>query len=176
MLTKREVSKASPDLKEMRRLYNASFPDDERIAFRRLLKELSPERKMYAYYEGEELVGLSYLFFHEDLVYLSYICIEESLRDKGYGSEVLQIILEDLKDHRIALDIEEVKEGTENEEERKRRKAFYLRNGFVSSGVFYRIYHVDYEILCAHGEVKKEDWHALIRKHWGSFADTAVYY
>ena len=172
-LKREEITGQKKDLKEMRRLYDASFLDDERIPFSRLLRELSDERRMFAYYDGEELIGLSYLFYHEDLVYLSYICVEEKLRDHGYGSMILQDIKEMCFNRRIALDIEEVK--GENIEEKKKRKEFYLRNGFSSSGIFYHIYHVDYEILKWNGDVKKEEWHALIRRHWGRFAESAVY-
>ncbi len=128
---------------------------------------------MYAYYEGEELIGLSYLFYHADLVYLSYICVEERLRDHGYGSKILEDIKEMYADKRIVLDIEEVQ--GERIEEKKKRKDFYLKNGFGSSGIFYHIYHVDYEILKWNGEVKQEEWHALIRRHWGRFAENAVF-
>ena len=69
----------------------------------------------------------------------------------------------------------EIKPETEGWQMRQRRKQFYLRNGFVESGVFYHIFNVDYELLCCNGPVSQNDWHSLIRKHWGRFADTAVY-
>jgi hypothetical protein len=46
---------------------------------------------------------------------------------------------------------------------------------FVSAGVFYRFYGVDYELLSCHGTVKKEDFQRLVRKHWGPAANNAVY-
>lgn len=163
------------DLHEIRRLYDASFPDDERIPFQRLLKSMDEKRIMDAYYEDDRLVGLSFLFLFNDLVYLSYICVEEDLRDRGYGTAILKHIQNAYAAYRIVLDIEEVSEKYDNYEERQKRRDFYIRNGFTSAKVYYHIYNVDYELLQYNGTVTKEDWHALILKHWGPFAKSAIY-
>lgn len=169
-----QIDKNYKDIKEIRRLYNSSFPDDERIPFKRLINNLDTDRVMYAYYD-DQLIGMSFLFLYNDLAYLSYICVEEDLRDKGYGSKILNKVKDDFKDYRIVLDIEEVVKNSENYEERKRRKDFYLKNGFESANIFYHIYHVDYEILHHGKDVNRDDWHSIIKKHWGKFADTATY-
>lgn len=169
-----QIDKNYKDIKEIRRLYNSSFPDDERIPFKRLINNLDTDRVMYAYYD-DQLIGMSFLFLYNDLAYLSYICVEEDLRDKGYGSKILNKVKDDFKDYRIVLDIEEVVKNSENYEERKRRKDFYLKNGFESANIFYHIYHVDYEILHYGKDVNRDDWHSIIKKHWGKFADTATY-
>lgn len=169
-----QIDKNYKDIKEIRRLYNSSFPDDERIPFKRLINNLDTDRVMYAYYD-DQLIGMSFLFLYNDLAYLSYICVEENLRDKGYGSKILNKVKDDFKDYRIVLDIEEVVKNSENYEERKRRKDFYLKNGFESANIFYHIYHVDYEILHYGKDVNRDDWHSIIKKHWGKIADTATY-
>ena len=175
MINKLNVNKSIKDLKEIRRLYDVSFPDDERIPFQRLLNSMDKERILDAYYEDEQLIGLSFVFLSNDLVYLSYICVEEDVRDRGYGAMILQSIQSEYSDYRIVLDIEEVSEHFDNYEERRKRRDFYIRNGFTSANVYYHIYNVDYELLQYNGTVTKEDWHALIRKHWGPFADSAIY-
>lgn len=169
-----QIDKNYKDIKEIRRLYNSSFPNDERIPFKRLINNLDTDRVMYAYYD-DQLIGMSFLFLYNDLAYLSYICVEEDLRDKGYGSKILNKVKDDFKDYRIVLDIEEVVKNSENYEERKRRKDFYLKNGFESANIFYHIYHVDYEILHYGKDVNRDDWHSIIKKHWGKFADTITY-
>ena len=157
-------------------LYERSFPDDERIPFQHLLNTLNDERIMAAVFHEEELVGMYFLFLHRKLVYLSYICVREEDQDKGYGTAILEKIRKDYEGWRIVVDIEEVREEDENYAQEISRRHFYTKNGFVSTGVFYHIYGVDYELLSFGGNVKQEEWHELISKHWGSrFADTAVY-
>ena len=130
---------------------------------------------MYEVLCNEELVGMYYLFLNEDLVYLSYICVREEDKGKSYGTKILQHIHEDYSDYRFVVDIEEVKENDDNYEEERRRRAFYLKNGYESTGVFYRIFGVDYELLSYNGKVSKEDWHALILNNWGRVAGRARY-
>ena len=163
------------EIREIERLYNASFPDDERIPFERLLATCSADRVMHVYYDGDALVGMTFLFFNDDLIYLSYIAVEETLRDRGYGSQILDLIRENYPEYRIVLDIEEVKPESDNYQERKRRKDFYLRNRYSETGIYYYIYGVDYELLACNGTASRKEWHELIRKHWGKFADTAIY-
>ena len=169
-----QIYKDHPDLNLIEELYDISFPEDERIPFHILKRTLSDERLMYAIYE-DTLIGMFFLFIDEDLVYLSYLCVDERRRGKGYGSAILKHITKMYEDKRIVLDIEEVKTDSENYNERKKRKDFYLHNGYQSTGIFYHIYDVDYELLSRGGTVTKEQWHHLIRKHWGPRADTAIY-
>ena len=164
-----------PDIETIRSLYDRSFPDDERIPFDRLLAQLNKERVLLVFLDEEELLGMAYLFYHRDLVYLGYLCILEEKRDQGYGSFILQKILKDHEEKRIVADIEEVKEDASDYPIRQKRKDFYLRNGFHSSAVFYRFYGVDYELVSAHGDISQQDWQGLIRRHWGRIAETAVY-
>lgn len=174
MLKTERVDRKYRDLKKIRKLYNGSFPDDERIPFDFLINTLSSERIMYAVYDDDRLIGMYFLFLDEDLIYLSYICVEEKERGKGYGSAILNHISENRDGKRIVLDIEEVK-NDEHHKETKKRKDFYLHNGYKETGVFYFIYGVDYELLSYGGNVSKDEWHSLILKHWGERADTAVY-
>ena len=169
------VTTVCKDIKELRRLYDASFPDDERIPFDRVLSSLSQDRVMKAYYDENDLVGLTVVFLCDDLAYLSYICVEENIRHKGYGSQIIEYIKEEYKDYRIVLDIEEIIKDSDNYIERVKRKEFYLNNGFKESGVFYYFYHVNYELLVWNGEIFKEDWQKIIEKHWGKIAKKAIY-
>jgi len=163
------------DLKEIERLYNNSFPKNERIDFERLLRMLDDDRRMYVYLEDEKIISMAYFFIFEDIAYLGYICVEEELRNKGYGTVILNKIKEEYQGYRIGIDIEEVKQNSTNIEERVRRRDFYIRNGFVSTDIFYNFFFVDYEILSCGGLIRKEEWQDLVRKHWGRVAMTAKY-
>ncbi|MCR4856326.1 MAG: GNAT family N-acetyltransferase [Erysipelotrichaceae bacterium] len=174
-LTCKQVYRRSDDIEEIKKLYDRSFPDNERIPFAWLLQALGDEQRMFAAYDGEELVGMYFLYLFKDLVYLSYICVREDRRSRGYGSLLLKKICFDLKGKKIVIDIEECRQEDEDYLVELRRRNFYLRNGFEPTGIFYHIYDVDYELLCFGGPVRKEEWHRLISHHWGKRADTAIY-
>ena len=163
------------DIDRIKKLYDSSFPRNERIPFKMLLMRMKDNNPMFAYYEDEYLIGMSFCFMNDDIVYLSYLCVDEKYRNRGYGTKILKTLQEELSSFRIAIDIEEVKEDCDNYEERKKRKDFYLKNGFVSADFHYHIYHVDYEILCYGGMITKEDWKKVTRKSFGPFADTAKF-
>ncbi len=175
MITAQIIRRTDPDFREIRRLYNSSFPDDERMPFRMVISHKDSRRKAYAFRDDGVLVGLAYLFTHENLSYLGYLAVEEHLRSQGYGTKLIRKIHELYPDSRIVIDIEEVKEDAEDYELRRRRKDFYLRCGFQETGVFYNIWHVDYELLSLNGIVTREDYDALIKEQWGVFALKAVY-
>ena len=170
-----EINSKSADIRKIRKLYNTSFPDDERIPFSHLLRTVGSERIMHAYYDNSVLTGLTVVFLMDDIVYLSYICISEEMRNRGYGTEILQAVKNEYPGCRMVVDIEELKRESSNYEERLRRREFYLRNGFVSCSVFYHFYYVDYELLSCNGTVSQQEWAALVRKHWGRYAETAIY-
>lgn len=169
------IDKNYKDLKEIERLYNDSFPKNERIDFGRLIRMIGDDRAMYAYLEDGKIIGMAYFFIFGDIAYLGYICVEEELRNRGYGTAILDKIKEEYRGYRIGIDIEEVKENSDNFEERQRRKDFYSRNGFVSTGIFYNFFFVDYEILSCGGLISKTEWQQLVEKHWGNVAKTARY-
>ena len=58
-------------------------------------------------------------------------------------------------------------ENCDNYEERKKRKEFYLKNGFREAGYSTREYGVEYEMLYLGGNVSYEEFLALIRKYFG---------
>ena len=77
----------------------------------------------------------------DDSFYLMYFAIDKKLRNNNYGSKVLQDFNE--KYSTIFLSIEKPKD-----ELSKRRKGFYLRNGFYETKNYCTEAGVDYEILC----------------------------
>ena len=77
-------------------------------------------RELRVWLEGEERIGLTYLYHYRDLSYLSYLCVEEDHQDEGYGSAILQEILREYPQQRIIVDIEKIDERAENMKERKR--------------------------------------------------------
>ena len=175
MFKTKTITNKTKNIDEVKKLYNDSFPSDERIPWNRLLGSFSEERIMKAYYEEDRFIGLTCVFLHDNLVYLSYLAVIPELRNQGYGSKLLRQLQQEYPESPFVIDIEEARKDAVNYDERVRRRDFYIRNGYESTGIFYHFFHVDYELLSFNGPVTKDMFHSLIRKHWGMIAETAVY-
>lgn len=160
--------------KEMERLYNSNFPDDERVPFFILIKQLENGNTMTAYYDNDIFVGLTYLYHHK-VTYFAYLVIEEKLRGKGYATQIINQIQE-TNPNKIVLDIEVLDENADNALQRKKRRDLYLKLGFVSTSVFYNYYNVTYELLSCHGICTAKEYSDLIITHWGTHARKAKFF
>ena len=155
------------------KLYEQSFPASEQIPWPVLSSKRSDRLPMIVFYDGSRFVGFTFTFLYRDMAYLEYLTVDETLRGKGYGSRILRMLREILAERRIIADIERLDEDADNIAERKRRRDFYLRQGFVPSGVFYHIYGVDYELLLSHGSLAPEEFGSLLLADWGPYAKDA---
>lgn len=61
---------------------------------------------------------------------------------------------------RLILDFEMLDETAANCEQRKKRRAFYLRNGFQETGWFISYNNIDFEIVSADGHLDLEKYKA----------------
>ena len=153
-------------LNEIKSLYDEAFPKEEQIPFWILRKAgRTSIADLMQVYDDDILVGFIHLVYFEDVVYLYYFAIEPDERGQGYGSRILQALRRRFSARRIILNIEVVDENCDNYEERKKRKEFYLKNGFQEAGYSTREYGVEYEMLYLGGKVSYEEFLALISFH-----------
>ena len=69
---------------------------------------------------------------------------------------------------RIVLNIEKLDEQERNFEQRIKRKAFYEKNGFSSSGYFVKEPGEKLEMLIFGGSISKEEIEAMYKNFFGS--------
>ena len=117
-------------------LYDKAFPEQEK-------KPLQVMEQLAADLIDEE----------QNRALLDYYAIAPEKRNGGYGSKGLEVLLERFKNYKYIFEIETQDEKAENAEERKRRKAFYLRNGLKETGLFVNVYDTDFELLTPDGEL-----------------------
>ena len=125
---------------KIKQLYETAFPKDEQIPWddlMRLVGEMSLD--FTAYYEGEEFIGFTIVYPRKSFNWFWYFAVREELRGKGYGQQILTQLIERYKGQPFVLDMESTTQVCDNLEQRKRRQAFYLRNGFRDTHV-YRTY------------------------------------
>ena len=115
-------------------LYDKAFPEQEKKPLQ-VMEQLAADGKMemLALVDEDEFAGLAI--------------------NGGYGSKGLEVLLERFKNYKYIFEIETQNEKAENAEERKRRKAFYLRNGLKETGLFVNVYDTDFELLTPDGEL-----------------------
>ena len=137
MLRTVEINSRSADDVELRRLYETAFPEQEQIPYDELIHLLDLMDIDYtAYYEGEMLVGLTMVLRLPQYNWGWYFAVREELRGKGYGQTILTSVLDKYRDRKpFVIDIESpLQPDSPNPEQRKRRHAFYLRNGLKDTG------------------------------------------
>ncbi len=143
-------------LRLLRKLYRASFPRNERMPFRKLVKGAGAEMTEFtAYFLDGVLIGFTYTVRDGSLAYLFYFAVERRFRSRGLGSQILKQ-LKARYNVPLLLDIEATGSGGSDKALRLRRKAFYLRNGFSEAGFGASYRGVEYETLCCGGRAEKE--------------------
>lgn len=154
----------------MKRIYLEAFPRAERKPFL-MMKKMAKKGKMemLVLLDAGKTVGLAITVRYQDIVLLDYFAIASSCRGKTYGSEALKRLKERYKEQRFILEIELPDEHALNQNERIRRKKFYLRNGMSETGVKAWVFQVPMEVLAAGKSVTYEEYHELYEHTIGIF-------
>ena len=136
VLIEKEVRMFSDEIKCVWKLYDASFPEEERNPHGRL-RAIGRGKcgEWTAYYDGDAFVGFALNIVVERHVYVLYFAVEPAYRSKGYGSAILAAIRRRYPDKEMALCIEEPVETAANYEQRLKRQQFYEANGLHVSDI-----------------------------------------
>ena len=142
------ITKKSRDYKAVRRIFLTAFPSCERPPHAFLYLRSKKQGNDYlAVYDGDTLVGMSYVISSDILSYVFFLAIDESHRGKGFGTATLDALKSRYADKKIILAIEEMDERADNYPERLRRLKFYENNGFKMSGYKLREVTMVYDLL-----------------------------
>lgn len=158
------------DMKEIKRLYLSAFPREERAPF--FVIRRRAERKaavMLAARDGGEFVGFCYIVTHKKLAYLLYFAVDKSKRGMGYGTAILERLIEIYRGSKLFLAREQLDENAENYTERVNRHRFYLHSGFADLPGHIKELNVVYDIMGIGGAVSAAEYDALITPWAGSF-------
>ena len=149
---------------DVRRLYETAFPKEEQIPWAdlmRLMKTMSLDFSVY--YEGGNLVGLTIVYPRPKFNWFWYFAVPEELRGQGIGQRILLQLVEKYSGQSMILDMESPEQVCENSEQRNRRHAFYLRNGFRDTGVGKSFKGIDYAIMMnGEGTFTQNDYDLII--------------
>ena len=156
-ITKR-IGAKSRDLGKIEKLYIDAFPENERFSFSKMIKNENGHYETFGFYKDEAFCGFAILLNSGDISHILYIATLPELRGNGLGAKALAALSRIKKEFRIIVDIERELPDCEENELRRRRKNFYLRNGYEETEIRYRWQDESYEILSQGGYVSREDF------------------
>ena len=153
------VKKVKLGHSDVKRIYFESFPKSERMPFP-LMVAMSKlwNTDFLSFYEEDTLCGFIYLAHNRKIVFVMFFAVDAALRSKGFGSAILQEIQKKYPTKKIIISIEPCDETAPDIEIRKKRKAFYLRNGYKETGYMIKLAGVVQEIIIANGEFNKSQF------------------
>ena len=135
-------------------LFEHAFPEEERPPFKFLIK--LDKNQFFGIEDNGEFIGLISYVEYQNLLYIFFLAIKKKYRHKGYGSQVLQDMLNKYSGKRVFLLAEDPHVPNDNQEERDSRIRFYNHNGLKVTGVKIVEYEIPYIILSSGGEVNKQ--------------------
>jgi len=140
------------------KLFFEAFPKTQSLPFWLVkLRMRNGKAGFHALYEQDNWIGFIYAKEYKDIVFIKFFAISEAQRSHGYGSKVLNALKQTYTEQRIVLNIEALDESTENYQQRVKRKAFYEKNGFVSTGFMVTEPAERQEMLIRGGNISKEE-------------------
>ena len=162
-LTRVDVHNDKDLAKKVKELYRLAFPKEERVAWPLLW--YNTKRKdiaLTAYLDEELFCGFTVSVTMDGLCYILFLAVAESQRGKGYGSQILQNLQESYE--ALGLNVEVLDPTASNYLQRKRRFAFYEKNGFYDTG--YHVWEVGgkFRVLSTRKDLPMEQVKQVFRK------------
>lgn len=153
------------DMDKFEKLNTEAFPKQERVPVKNFLKMREEGLiDLAAVYEGDAFIGFFAVMADRPTAYLCYFAVEKSMRSRGYGGRILDLLREIYSDCQVVLDLELVDETAPNNEQRMTRRSFYLRNGFYPTGYGMAYFGMEFELLCGSPEFDMDDFMRVIDK------------
>ena len=148
---------------EINNLAKEAFPPEEYLAPIELVRMSKANNFDFLLLtDDEQFVGFMVVQTHKNLAYLFFLAIDSSRRSKGYGSYAIKALKEAYPEKKQVVDFEMLDEKADNYEQRKKRRNFYLRNGYKETGLFLSYLGVDYEVFCMEDDFDVEEFKELM--------------
>lgn len=141
-----------------------AFPPEEYLAPKELVRMSQEDHYDFlALMEGTTFVGFIVTKTFENMVYLFFLAIDPTHRSGGYGSQAIQILKGLYPGKQQVVDFEMLDNEAPNNDQRTRRRNFYLRNGYQETGLFLSYLGVDYEVFCMDDDFQVNTFKELMK-------------
>ncbi len=166
------------DRKYFEQINEEAFPLSERMGFDEIFDFASnTNTDVLGIYDEDKPVGFAVLLKNAECGYVYFLAINQRMRSKGYGGAAIQKMMNEYPELQLVLDFEIIDENAENNEQRLRRKNFYLRNGFHETGNYTMLRDERFEVVCNGGELNKtalKDLLSILHQHRSEFPDILI--
>ncbi|GAF39972.1 hypothetical protein FC83_GL002987 [Agrilactobacillus composti DSM 18527 = JCM 14202] len=170
MLQAIDVSTKMADYESLKQLYLRAFPREERFPLFFLIRQTKKAGiRFQAWYDGPTFVGLTYIITYQGMTYLLFLAVNDQIRSKGYGSQILKAIAKIYRGNTITLLMEEVVTSAPNYQQRLKRQEFYFKNGFRDSRHTTVEYGVKYQMLVLGSDFTAKQYRDLFIYFVGPF-------
>lgn len=154
-----DIKKVKLSSRDIKRIYFDAFPKNERMPFfMMVLMSKLWNTQFLSFYDGDIPCGFIYFAVNRKMIFIMFLAVDESLRTKGYGSAILKEIKNRYPDKKIMVSIEPCDDSAPDIEVRKRRKAFYRKNGYGETGYMIKLSGVVQEIMITNGDFDKKEF------------------
>ena len=150
-------------IKHIQELYMEAFPANERKPFELMLEKCAEGSMEMLVIETENgtFLGMAIFVIHNSMVLLDYFAIKEQERGQGIGSCALKILQTYYPEKRFFLEIEDIEVLSDNQEERIRRRDFYLKNDMTIMPFKVDLFGVVMEVLAYRTKILPEEYMSL---------------
>lgn len=144
------------DRQKVKSIYMAAFPKEERMPFG-MMTAMSClwNTEFLAFYDEDALCGMVYLANIGRQTFIMFLAVDETLRNKGYGGQILDEIQERHPKNKIIVSIEPCDDIQDSTNIRVRRKNFYMRKGYDDTGYYMKLGGAKQEVLVKNGQFSK---------------------
>ena len=157
---------------KLHKIYLKDFPESERMPYYMIKKYYKNKKiKILALKdERRNIVAYSMITEHNGYILLLYLAVLKDKRKNGYGSLLLNMLKEKLKNkNMIIIEIESLDSSLKlNEEEkiiRQKRRSFYIKNEYLSTNIDVLLYDCKMEILYTNLLNKTKDSNYIINEY-----------
>ena len=149
-LTAKPVHLFCTEFNKITHLLKSAFPKKEQTPmFLLLLGALRKNTHFTAFYYEDKFAGLLYTIENDRYYFILYLAVNQDIRSKGIGGEILDYAYAQAGDRNIVLNVEPLDSTADNHEQRERRIAFYARHGICETGYGFAMDGVPYSVLAS---------------------------
>lgn len=135
---------------EAMKIYEESFLPEERKLFTMLTNRRDKKKaELYVIIEEQtdRIVGIAFFFVYKKDVLFDYFALLPEFRNKGYGTEVIELIKKIYEGKRIFGEVEVPDDKSDTYKNQQRRMEFYTRCGLKRTGIIVDMNGIELEIM-----------------------------
>lgn len=157
---------------KLKKIYQEAFPITEQVPIDDLLNHKLGDIKTFVFTYKNSFVGFCSTITYKNIVYLLYFAMSSKYRNRGFGSQALELIKKQYENKVILADIENESYNSQNNLQRIKRKKFYFRSGFLDTNITYIQNDVEFIILSYGGNITEQE----INEFWNNVPQKLLYY